>query len=104
MGELACHVTLSRSGLTRLVDRLEAAGLVERRLNPGDRRSFEVSLTPVGRAERERSWPVYARVIAEEFGARYTDEEAAQLAALLKRQSEAESVSGPSCCSDSCAE
>jgi DNA-binding MarR family transcriptional regulator len=86
MGELGSHVALSRSGLTRLVDRLEAAELVTRRLNPEDRRSFEVSVTPQGRAERARSWPTHARLIAEEFGARFSDEEATQLSALLRRQ------------------
>jgi DNA-binding MarR family transcriptional regulator len=86
VGELACRATLSRSGFTRLVDKLEAEGLVERHLNPTDRRSFEVILTSKGRAERERTWPMYARIIAEVFGAHYTDEEAAQLAQLLERQ------------------
>ena len=86
MGELSEHVMLSRSGLTRLIDRIEAAGLVERRLCPSDRRVFEVLLTPQGRAARAASWPLYARTIAEEFGDRYSDEEAAQLAELLARQ------------------
>src|SRR5690349_2396614 len=46
VGELACHVTHSRSGLTRLVDKLEEAGMVQRHLNPVDRRSFEIVLKP----------------------------------------------------------
>lgn len=86
VGDLACHVVLSRSGLTRLVDKLEAAELVQRRLNPQDRRSFEIILQPKGRAERERTWPIYARLIAEVFGAHYTNEEAELLANLLERQ------------------
>ena len=86
MGELAEYVTLSRSGLTRLVDRIEAAGLVERHLCPSDRRAFEAMLTPKGREAREKSWPIHARAIAEGFGVRYSEEEATQLAALLERQ------------------
>lgn len=86
VGELACHVTVSRSGLTRLVDRLEEAGLVDRKIHPTDRRSFEVILTAKGREERERTWPFYAQAIAEEFGSRYSEEEAVQLADLLSRQ------------------
>jgi DNA-binding MarR family transcriptional regulator len=86
MGELAEHVTLSRSGLTRLIDRIEAAGLVERHLCPHDRRAFEVMMTPKGREAREKSWPIYARAIAECFGSRYSDEEAQQLGELLARQ------------------
>lgn len=86
MGELAEHVTLSRSGLTRLIDRIEAAGLVERHLCPSDRRAFETVLTPKGREAREKSWPIYARAIAEEFGSRYSEEEAQLLGELLARQ------------------
>jgi DNA-binding MarR family transcriptional regulator len=45
---LAEHLMLSRAGMTSRLDRLEAAGLVERRLDPSDRRSFRVRLTPRG--------------------------------------------------------
>ena len=88
MGELVEHVVLSPSGLTRLIDRIEKAGLVERHLCPNDRRAFEVALTKEGRAAREQSWPIYARAVAQGFGDRYSDEEAAQLAVLLGRQME----------------
>lgn len=86
MGELTSHVLLSPSGLTRLVDRIEKANLVERHLCPNDRRAFEVALTAKGRKAREKSWPIYARAIAEGFGNRYSDEEAQQLSELLARQ------------------
>ncbi|RYG72657.1 MarR family transcriptional regulator [bacterium] len=86
MGELAEHVTLSRSGLTRLIDRIEAAGFVERNLSPCDRRVFVVRLTPKGRDARQRSWPIYARAIAAGFGSRYKDDEAQLLGELLLRQ------------------
>ena len=86
IGDLTSHVNVSRSGLTRLVDKLEAAGLVERQMNRNDRRSFEVILTPECRAERAKTWPTYARIIAEVFGNNYSDEEAALLASLLERQ------------------
>jgi len=86
MGELAEHVTLSRSGLTRLIDRIEAAGLVERHLCPSDRRAFETVLTAQGREARAKSWPIYARALAEGFGSRYSEEEAILLGELLARQ------------------
>ena len=94
MGELVEHVVLSPSGLTRLVDRIEKAGLVERHLCSRDRRAFEVELTQKGRAAREQSWPIYARAIAQGFGDRYSDDEATQLAALLARQLEDQNESG----------
>lgn len=47
--ELAATLMTSRAGMTNRLDRLEAAGLVERTLDPDDRRSFRVTLTPRGR-------------------------------------------------------
>jgi DNA-binding MarR family transcriptional regulator len=65
--ELAERVLISNSGLSRLVDRIEDAGLVERTACPSDRRSFHVQLTEAGAEMLERMWPVYARGIAEDF-------------------------------------
>lgn len=65
--ELAEQVLLSNSGMSRLLDRIEKAGLVERVTCPGDRRSFHIQLTGDGEAMIERMWPVYARRIAEDF-------------------------------------
>ncbi|MEU0566932.1 MarR family transcriptional regulator [Nonomuraea sp. NPDC005983] len=47
--ELSAVLMMSRAGMTNRLDRLEAAGLVERSLDPADRRSFRVSLTAKGR-------------------------------------------------------
>jgi DNA-binding MarR family transcriptional regulator len=65
--EIAEQVLLSNSGLSRLVDRIEARGLVERESCPSDRRAFFVRLTEEGREMLELMWPVYARGIAEDF-------------------------------------
>ena len=65
--DLAEQVLLSHSGMSRLLDRVEKAGLVERVTCPGDRRSFHVQLTPEGEAMLDQMWPVYARGIAEDF-------------------------------------
>jgi DNA-binding MarR family transcriptional regulator len=65
--EIAERVLLSHSGLSRLIDRIEKDGLVERRVCESDRRAFFVALTDEGRAMLERMWPVYARGIAEDF-------------------------------------
>lgn len=46
--ELSKRVMLSPSGMTHRVDLLEAAGLVERHLDPTNRRSMPVALTPEG--------------------------------------------------------
>lgn len=65
--ELAERVLLSNSGLSRLIDRIEGAGLVQRVTCPQDRRSFHVELTDSGSEMLERMWPVYMRGIAEDF-------------------------------------
>ena len=65
--ELAERVLLSNSGLSRLIDRIEKAGLVARVRCPGDRRSLNIQLTDEGREMLAQMWPVYARGIAEDF-------------------------------------
>ncbi len=85
MHELASAVVLSRSGLTRLVDRLEKAGLLRRAPDPADGRGSFAVLTDEGAGMRKRMWPVYAKGIAEHFGAYVSDEEAEVLSRALGR-------------------
>lgn len=67
MHELADAVVISRTNLTRLVDRLEAAGLVVRARDSEDRRGAFAVQTPAGRDMRRKMWPVYADAIDELF-------------------------------------
>ena len=85
MHELAAAIVLSRSGLTRLVDRLERAGLLCRQPDPSDRRGAFAVLTDEGLAALRRTWPVYARGIAEHFARHLSDEEARTIAEALER-------------------
>ena len=85
MHELARAVVLSRSGLTRLVDRLEGAGLLGREPDPTDRRGSYTAISEGGRTMLRRMWPVYAAGIAEHFGRHLTDEEARVIASALGR-------------------
>src|SRR5215471_17894022 len=85
MHELAERVVLSRSGLTRLVDRLEAEGLLRRDRSGTDRRGAYAVITEQGVAALRRTWPVYARGIAEYFAQWLTLEEAQLLEAALRR-------------------
>jgi MarR family len=64
---LADAVVLSRSGLSRLVDRLEAAGLLRRAAVAGDRRGAYAEITGDGVRVLRRMWPVYSRCVAEHF-------------------------------------
>jgi DNA-binding MarR family transcriptional regulator len=85
MHELARSVLLSRSGLTRLVDRLEAAGYLRREPDPSDRRGSFAVLTPEGLAALRQAWPIYARGIAGRFARYLSDEEARMLAEVFDR-------------------
>jgi DNA-binding MarR family transcriptional regulator len=85
-GELSDSVvTISRSGLTRLVDRIEAGGMLERRISTQDRRVVEIAITGEGRRLLRRMWPVYARVLEEHWVALLGKREAAAVAATLER-------------------
>lgn len=72
MQELEARSLFTRSGLTRLVDRIEAAGLVRRQPVPGDRRGVRVLLTPEGRRRHDQAFADHLRVIEREFGRRLT--------------------------------
>ena len=60
-------VALSRSGITRLLDRLEREGLILRTVSARDRRRFDVSLTKRGRRRFESIWPAHADGIGKYF-------------------------------------
>jgi DNA-binding MarR family transcriptional regulator len=75
MSALADGLVLTRSNATRLVDRLERAGLVSREIADEDRRGAFAVLTPAGREALRRAWPVYARGINELFLSRLSDRE-----------------------------
>lgn len=85
MGELADAVLLSRSGLTRSVDRIEAAGLVTRQAIQGNRRSVHVVLTDAGRETLAGARPVVSHAVRRYFGDQLSDEESETLSRLLGR-------------------
>ena len=88
MRELAASVLLSKSGITRLVDRMEAAGLVERVSCPRDRRGSYAVLTEAGRRSFKKAGPIHLRGVSEHFAAHVSDAEARTLANLLWRIAE----------------
>ena len=77
------QLLLAQYNLSRLIDRLEQAGYVERRTCPEDGRGQVVAITASGRALVKRMWPTYRAAIARHVGARLSEDEAARLAALL---------------------
>ncbi len=67
MSDLADRLLLSRSGATRLIDRLEGAGHVQRVSCETDRRGQWATLTPAGLERLRAAWPTHERGIREHF-------------------------------------
>jgi DNA-binding MarR family transcriptional regulator len=84
MSELADRVVLSRSGVSRLVDRLECDGLVARRACPTDARGSWAELTPRGLEELRLAAPVHLRGVDVHFLARMADEDREALVRALE--------------------
>lgn len=82
--ELASRALFSKSGLSQLVSRMEAAGLVVREECPSDRRGTNAVLTPAGRRAFSRAARVHLRGIQEHFGRHLTDEQVESLRSLLE--------------------
>ncbi len=85
MGELAQRLLLSRSGITRLVDRLERDGYVERATCESDRRGQWAQLTERGHARLRDATPVHLRGVAEHFLDRIPADELRELQGTLAR-------------------
>lgn len=80
--DLAGHMLLARYSISRLVDRMEADRLVERRECPGDARGQMIYITAAGLKLRKEIWAVYGKAIKEALTP-LTEKEALQLATLL---------------------
>jgi len=85
MQELSASVLLSKSGLSRLVDRMVEAGLVRRERCQDDRRGWFAVLTDQGRSALRRAAPVHLRGIQEHFVRHLEPDEVQVLATALAR-------------------
>jgi DNA-binding MarR family transcriptional regulator len=85
MQELAGRVLLSKSGLTRLIDRMEREGLVRRYPCEDDRRGTWAQMTDDGYTVIKRSAPTHLQGIREHFAEIVDDDEADVIAAALRR-------------------
>src|SRR5438477_5294167 len=75
--QLSADMGIDPSAMVKLINELEDAGLAERRRRPGDRRAWEVSITPKGRRALER---------ARQLAAEVEDEVLSGLSAADRRQ------------------
>ena len=85
MGELAEALVITRGGLTKLVDRLVKAGLLERTFCETDRRVSYATLLPAGTELLNEMLPVVSAELQNAFGANLSDGEAQELTGTLDR-------------------
>lgn len=85
LSDLADALALSRSGLTRRLDRVERVGYVVREECPDDKRGAYAVLTDPGRQVHEANLPVFRETVRAHFDDRITEGEARQLSALMRR-------------------
>ncbi len=85
MTDLSREMVLSKSGLTNMVDRLEAAGLLRRIPDPSDRRSIRVDLTEEGEAAFRSAGRSHLEAIERHFATHITDDEAAVILDATER-------------------
>lgn len=85
MSDLAEQAVMSRSNVTRLVDRMEKAGLVRRERVSGDRRGAYTCLTPAGKKKEREIWAVYGPAIDANFSRHLNAKENELLCRLMSR-------------------
>jgi DNA-binding MarR family transcriptional regulator len=95
--DLAGELLLTASGVTRLLDGLEAAGYVERASCASDRRVTYAVLTEAGAAKLREAADSHIAAVEKLFRERYSEDELAHLGRLLARLPGAEGSAEESC-------
>jgi DNA-binding MarR family transcriptional regulator len=85
MNQIADAIVHSTGGTTRLIDRLEEAGLVARQLCPSDRRAIHVAITDAGNTKLNEAFEVHLVYLEEHLTARLSGIERATLTELLTK-------------------
>jgi DNA-binding MarR family transcriptional regulator len=83
--ELASSIVLSPSGLFKLLDRMDASGLVRRQPDPTDARSTLAAITPKCRAILHQARHGHHELLQRTFGAALDDRDLADLARIMGR-------------------
>jgi DNA-binding MarR family transcriptional regulator len=95
--DLADELLLTASGVTRMLDGLEAAGYVERAACASDRRVVYAVITVAGRQKLRAAADSHVSQVRDFFETRFDEDELAQLAELLGRLPGADTVDGEDC-------
>lgn len=83
--DLAAESILTRSGVSRMVERLEKAGLVRREEAPEDRRGAYAVLTEAGAQRFQRAAQLHAECVQTHFINKFTQEDLQKMAEFWKR-------------------
>ena len=85
MSDVADRLVLSRGGTTKVIDRLETLGYVERRPDPEDRRATIVGITTEGRQAVATSRSIVDEYLEAEWASELTDDEARTVLRVMER-------------------
>lgn len=85
LGDLAAAVLLSPSGLSKLLDRMEASGLIEREPDPDDARSTFATITSRGRGVVRKAREDHHAFLQDAFGDALSARDLADLARIMRR-------------------
>jgi DNA-binding MarR family transcriptional regulator len=85
LGELASAIALSPSGLSKLLDRMDAAGLIRREPDPADARGAFATITPLGRTLVRKARTGHHHLLRSTFGRALNDRDVADLARVMRK-------------------
>ena len=83
--ELGEKVYIARFNVTRLCDKLEAEGLIQKHKCDKDKRGVYAILTPEGQKLRKKMWATYKSLIDEKFSSKLSTDEHKALIELMKK-------------------
>jgi len=86
--ELEQRLLFQQYNLSRLIDRMVAAGLVKKATCPEDKRGHLLTLTEAGRKQRKATWPVYAKAVNKHLAEKLSEAETEKLGVLLRKLTE----------------
>ena len=85
LSELASAIALSPSGLSKLLDRMHASGLIHREPDPDDGRAAFATITPQGRELVRRARSGHHTLLGQVFGSVLNDRDIADLARIMHK-------------------
>jgi DNA-binding MarR family transcriptional regulator len=83
LSDLASGIALSPSGLSKLLDRMDAAGLISREPDPDDARAAFATITPHGRELARRARRGHHTLLRQAFGGALDDRDLADLVRIM---------------------